>query len=70
MTPHRGIRVLTRTGQRLLGSDVELEELLSRVLGKDTYTGHCIAVRDDIIIGGNDVDDALTNFESVLSKLH
>ena len=69
MTPHKGVRVLTRTGQGLLGSDVELEELLSRILGEDTTAGHCIAVRDDIIIGGNSIDEALTNFESVLSKL-
>ena len=34
MTPHKGIRVLTRTGQGLLGSDVELEQLLRRVLGE------------------------------------
>ena len=70
MTPHKGVRLLTRTGQGLLGSDVELEELLCRVLGSDISTGHCVAVRDDIIIGGNSIDQALENFESVLSKLH
>ena len=70
MTPHKGIRVMTRTGQGLLGSDVELEELLSRVLGEDTTAGHCVALRDDIIIGGNSIDEALKNYESVISKLH
>ena len=34
MTPNKGVRVMTRTGQRLLGSDVELIELICRVLGE------------------------------------
>ena len=70
MTPHKGVRVLTRTGQGLLGSDVELEQLLSRVLGEDITAGHCVALRDDIIVGGNTVEEALSNYESVISKLH
>ena len=59
MTPYKGIRVLTRTGQGLLGSDVELEELLSRVLGQQIADGVCVAIRDDILIGGNTIDEAL-----------
>ena len=69
MTPYKGIRVMTRTGQGLLGSDVELEQLISRVLGEDIAQGHCIAIRDDIIIGGNTIDDTLSNYESVVKKL-
>ena len=69
MTPHKGIRVMTRTGQGLLGSDVELEELMSRILGDDIDAGHCIAIRDDIIIGGNTIDEAISNYEKVLFKL-
>ena len=57
-------------GQGLLGSDVELEELLSRVLGQDITDGHCVALRDDIIVGGNSINEALSNYESVISKLH
>ena len=68
--PYKGIRVLTWTGQGLLGSDVELEVLLSRVLGQDISAGHCVALKDDIIIGGNTIDEALRNYESVISKLH
>ena len=52
-TPYKGVRVMTRTGQGLLGSDVELGELLSRVLGQEIYTGICVAIRDDIIIRGH-----------------
>ena len=33
MTPHRGIRILTRAGQGLQNSDVELEQLICQVLG-------------------------------------
>ena len=69
MTPHKGIRVMTRAGQGLLGSDVELEQLLCRVLGDAISSGYCVAVRDDIIIGGNSIDDALNNYEAVLKQL-
>ena len=70
MTPYKGVRVMTRTGQGLLGSDVELEELLCRVLGQDIADGHCVALRDDIIIGGDSIDEAMDNYEKVLQKLH
>ena len=70
MTPHKGIRVLTRAGQGLLGSDVELEELISRILGQAISDGYCVALRDDIIIGGDTVDQTLSNYEFVLNKLH
>ena len=70
MTPHKGIRVMTRTGQGLLGSDVELEELMCRILGEDINSGYCIAIRDDIIIGGDTIDEALTNYETILVKLN
>ena len=70
MTPYKGVRVLTRTGQGLLGSDVELEELLSRILGEDIADGYCMNLRDDIIIGGNTIYEALSHYESVLRKLH
>ena len=60
---------MTRAGQGLLGSDVELEELLCRVLGEDIDEGHCVALRDDIVVGGNTIDEALLNYEKVLLKL-
>ena len=69
MTRHKGIRVLTETGQGLLGSDVELEQLLQRVLGGEISTGYCVALIDDIIVGGNSINKALSNYESVIKKL-
>ena len=61
---------MTRTGQGLLGSDVELEQLLARVLGEEIFNGYCMAIRDDIIIGGNTIPEITLNYESVLRKLH
>ena len=69
MTPYKGVRVMTRTGQGLLGSDVELEQLLYRVLGNEISKGFCIAIRDDIIIGGNSINEATSNYETVLNRL-
>ena len=69
MTPFKGIRVMTRTGQGLLGSDVELEQLLARVLGDEISDGICMTVRDDIVIGGNSFDEAISHYELVLHKL-
>ena len=70
MTPYKGVRVMTRTGQGLLGSDVELEQLLARVLGEEIYLGFCMTIRDDIVIGGNTINEVISNYESVLKKLH
>ena len=61
---------MTRTGQGLLVSDVELEQLLSRVLGDEIHQGFCMAIRDDIVIGGNTTSEVIANYESVLKKLY
>ena len=68
-TPFRGIRVLTRSGQGLLNSETELDELISRVLGDEIFKGICYAERDDIIVGGNSIDETIKNWETVLTKL-
>ena len=69
MTPHKDVHVLTRTGQSLLGSDDELEQLLRRVLGDEIAFGFCVALRDKILVGGNTIDEALSNYKTVLGKL-
>ena len=69
MTPHRGLRVMTRCGQGLLNSNVELDQVLCRVLGDEISAGICLQARDDIFVGGDTMDDALTNWETILSKL-
>ena len=60
---------MTRCGQGLLNSDVELDQVLGRVLGDDIAAGHCLAARDDLFVGGNTIDEALDNWNSVLSKV-
>ena len=70
MTPHRGIRIMTRLSQGLLNSDVHLDQVLGRVLGDEKTAGFCCVARDDLHIGGNTVDECLANWETVLSKLN
>ena len=69
MTPYRGLKVMTRCGQGLLNSDVELDQVLGRVLGDDMAAGYCLAARDDLFVGGDTIDEALDNWDSVLSKV-
>ena len=70
MTPFRGLRVLTRLGQGLLNSEGELDELLAIVLGDLLTEGICEIARDDIQVGGNTYDEAISNWERVLSALN
>ena len=69
MTPHRGLRVLTRLGQGLLNSEGELDELLAIVLGDLITQGICEIARDDIQVGGNTHDEAIANWDTVLTRL-
>ncbi len=69
-TPFRGVRVLTRAGQGLLNSETELDELVSRVLGNEILSGFCYVERDDIIVGGNTIDETINNWNIVLTKLN
>ena len=70
MTPHRGIRIITRLGQGLLNSDVDLDQVLGRVLGDEQTAGFCLAARDDVFVGGNTIDECIANWDKVLSKLN
>ena len=47
-TPYRGIRLLTRTGQGLLNSDVHLDQLMCKVLGDEIAEGITEVAGDDI----------------------
>ena len=59
---------MRRTGQGLLGSDVELGELLSRVLGDEISAGFAEVARDDIQVGGNSIDELEKRFPSILQE--
>ena len=69
MTPYRGIKVLTRLGQGLLNSDVELDQVMRRTLGDEITAGFCMAARDDLCVGGDTIDEAIEKWGAVLSKL-
>ena len=69
MTPHRGLKVLTRLGQGLLNSDVVLDQVLGKVLGDETSGGICLAARDDLFVGGDSIDETIANWDKILTKL-
>lgn len=69
MTPHRGLKVMTRLGQGLLNSDVVLDQVLGKVLGDEMSAGFCLAARDDLFVAGDSINEALENWNVVLTKL-
>ena len=69
MTPYRGIRIMTRLGQGLLTSDVHLEQVVTRVLGDAILKGMCVIARDDLIVGGETIEECLSNWATILAKL-
>ena len=69
MTPFRGIKIITRAGQGLLNSDFELDQLLFKILGDLIADGVCMAARDDVTVGGNTIDEAISNWEKVLTRV-
>ena len=68
-SPFKGLRVYTRSTQGLLNQDEELSQLLFKVLGDNLMQGHCMKIADDLLIGGNSTEEAVDNWEKVLSKL-
>ena len=68
-SPFKGLRVYTRSSQGLLNQDEELSQLLFKVLGDNLMQGHCMKIADDLLIGGNTTEEAINNWEKVLSKL-
>ena len=62
MTPFSGLRVLTRSGQGLLGQSEELDELMAKILGDNIKEGRATKIQDDIIIGGQTQLEAARNY--------
>ena len=69
-SPYKGIRVYTRSTQGLLNQDEELGQLLNKVLGPELMSGIATKVADDLLVGGKTKDDAINNWNTVLSKLN
>ena len=70
MTPFSGLRVLTRSGQGLLGQSEELDELMAKIIGDDIKEGRAVKIQDDMIIGGATQLEAAKNYIRILEKLY
>ena len=68
-SPFKGLRVYTRSTQGLLNQDEELNQLLSKVIGDEIMKGICMKIADDLIVGGDTIDEAIDHWETVLQKL-
>ena len=68
-TPFGGLRVISRSGQGLLGQAEEFDEVLAKVLGEELKEGICTKIVDDIYVGGEDQRTALVNYTRILAKL-
>ena len=69
VTPFKGVRVYTRSAIGMPGSETCLEELMSRVLGEFIMQGWVAKRADDLYVGGNDLEEALYHWTSVLKAL-
>ena len=66
-TPFKGLRVLTRSGQGLLNQEIEMNQLLTKILGAEIEKGNVIIQADDGQVGGKTFDEAVENWISVLN---
>ena len=65
-TPFKGIRVLTRSGQGLLNQEIEMNQLLTKVMGTEIEKGNIILQADDGQVGGETKEEAVKNWIAVL----
>ena len=69
MSPFGGLRVMTRSGQGLLGQSEEFNLLLKKVLKEKLQEGICCQIIDDVYIGGQTQEEAAINYIRILHKL-
>jgi hypothetical protein len=63
------LRVLTRSGQGLLGQSEELNGLMKKVLQQELQERICTQIIDDLYIGGQTQEETASNYIRVRSKL-
>ena len=68
-TPFGGMRVISRSGQGLMGQAEEFDKLTAKVLKDELSVGICTKIVDDIYIGGATQTKAALNYIRILSKL-
>ena len=65
-TPFKGLRVLTRSGQGLLNQEIEMCQLLTKVLGEQIEKKNVIVQADDGQVGGKTLEETVDNWIEVL----
>ena len=70
MTPFSGLRVLSRSGQGLLGQSEESDELMAKIIGEEIMEGKAVKIQDDIIIGGKTQLETAHNYIRILEKFY
>ena len=65
-TPFKGIRVLTRSGQGLLNQEIEMNQLLTKVLGEEIEKKNVMIQADDGQVGGKSQEETINNWIKVL----
>ena len=68
-TPFGGLRVLSRSGQGLMGMAEEFDELTAKVLKQEMQDGISAKIVDDVVVGGETMEEAAQNYIRVLEKL-
>ena len=68
-TPFGGLRVMSRSGQGLMGMAEEFDELIAKILKQELKDGICDKIVDDVVIGGTTPKDTAENYKRVLEKL-
>ena len=65
-TPFKGIRVLTRSGQGLLNQEIEMNQLLTKILGQEIEKNNVMIQADDGQVGGKTEEETINNWIKVL----
>ena len=65
-TPFKGLRVLTRSGQGLLNQEIEMNQLLTKVLGEEIKEKNVIVKADDGQVGGKTPEETVDNWVRIL----
>ena len=69
ITPYKGTYVYRRSVMGLPGSEAALEEILSRIFGDLIRDGKMVKLADDLVMGGQSVQEVTEVWREVLKRL-
>ena len=69
ITPFKGVHVYTRRAMAMPGSEIALEEIMSRVLGDFIQEGFITKIVDDLYMGFDSEDELVSHWLVVLQAL-